>query len=47
MNDIDLLAYAGIGVAMGNALDEVKDVADQICGANTEDGVARWLEGRE
>jgi len=44
LNDMDLLAYAGIGVAMGNALDEVKDVADHVCRTNTENGVARWLE---
>jgi hypothetical protein len=34
LNDIDLLEYCGIGIAMGNALDEVKAVADYICDAN-------------
>lgn len=43
-NDIDLLEYCGIGVAMGNALDEVKAVADYICDTNNNDGVAKWLE---
>lgn len=44
LNDIDMLAHAGVSVAMGNALDEVKDVADYICDTNDNDGVAKWLE---
>jgi Cof subfamily protein (haloacid dehalogenase superfamily) len=44
LNDIDMLAYAGIGVAMGNALDEVKSITDHICDTNDSDGVAKWLE---
>ena len=44
LNDLDMLAYAGTGVAMGNGLDEVKAVADYVCGTNDNDGVARWLE---
>ena len=42
-NDIDMLIYAGIGVAMQNALDEVKAVANAICPSNDEDGVAAWI----
>jgi len=42
--DIDLLEYAGIGVAVSNALDSVKAAADDVCGSNEEDGVARWIE---
>jgi len=42
-NDIDMLKYAGVGVAMGNALDEVKAAADCICGGNDEDGAAVWI----
>ena len=44
LNDIDLLIYAGVGVAVANALDEVKAVADYICDTNENDGVAKWLE---
>jgi len=44
INDIDLLRYSGIGVAMGNALPDVKAVANQICDTNENDGVAKWLE---
>ena len=43
-NDTELLKYCGTGVAMGNALDEVKAVANQICDTNESDGIAKWLE---
>ena len=43
-NDIDLLEYCGVGVAMENALNETKAVADQVCGTNESDGVAEWIE---
>ncbi len=34
----------GVGVAMGNAIQEVKDIVDDITFSNEEDGVAAWLE---
>ena len=43
-NDIEMLKNAGIGVAVGNAIDEVKAVADYICDTNDNDGVAKWVE---
>jgi Cof subfamily protein (haloacid dehalogenase superfamily) len=43
-NDVEMLRNSGVGVAVANALDEVKAVADYVCGSNDEDGVARWLE---
>ncbi len=43
-NDISLLQACGVGVAVGNALPEVKKAADEICASNEEDGPARWLE---
>ena len=43
-NDIGMLKLCGTGIAMANAIDEVKKVADQICDTNEEDGVARWIE---
>ncbi|MCL2874531.1 MAG: Cof-type HAD-IIB family hydrolase [Defluviitaleaceae bacterium] len=43
-NDIDLLKYVGVGIAMGNAIDEVKAVADCMCDSNENDGLAKWLE---
>ena len=42
--DIGMLKMAGIGVAMGNALDEVKESADLVIGTNDEDGIACYLE---
>jgi len=45
-NDIDMLIFAGAGVVMENAVDEIKSVADYICDSNDDDGVAAWLEGR-
>jgi len=44
LNDLDMLAYAGTGVAMGNGLAEIKSIANDICDTNDNDGVARWLE---
>ncbi len=38
-NDISMIRYAGLGVAMGNAQQEVKDIADYITHTNDEDGV--------
>ena len=33
----------GMGIAMGNALDEVKDAADLTIKSNDEDGIAKFL----
>ncbi|MDR1663708.1 MAG: HAD family hydrolase [Clostridiales bacterium] len=44
LNDIDLLTYAGTGIATYNALDEAKAAADEICPSNNDDGPAVWLE---
>lgn len=43
-NDNTMLQMAGTGVAMANALDITKEVADEITLSNEEDGVAVWLE---
>ena len=43
-NDIKMLEFCGIGVAVANAIDEVKAVANFICGTNEHDGVAKWIE---
>lgn len=43
-NDLDMIEFAGLGVAMGNAFDEVKAVADYITYSNEEDGVAHVIE---
>ena len=42
-NDIDILKTAGVGVAMENATDDVKEIADFITLSNEEDGVAHAI----
>lgn len=44
MNDLDMLQTAGYGVAMGNAVPELKALARHVTGTNDEDGVAAVLE---
>ena len=44
LNDVSMLAWAGRGVAVGNAHPEVLAVADEVTTANDEDGVAQTLE---
>jgi len=43
-NDIEMLQSCGIGVSIGNAIKEVKEIADEVCGNNDEDGIGKWLE---
>lgn len=43
-NDAAMIAWAGTGVAMANAIDETKAVADMVTASNNEDGVAVALE---
>ena len=43
-NDVSMIAYAGIGVAMGNAQPEVKSLASIVTLTNEEDGVAAVVE---
>ncbi|WP_115850065.1 HAD family hydrolase [Thermasporomyces composti] len=47
-NDLEMLSWAGRGVAMGNAASEVKDVADDVTASVDDDGVAlelsRWFD---
>ena len=43
-NDIEMLQYAGTGVAMGNAPDHVKKEADMVTETNDNDGVFNILK---
>jgi len=43
-NDIPMLQWAGLGVAMGNAHPDVIAIADEVTATNDEDGVALVLE---
>ena len=42
--DIGMMRLAGRGVAVANAVPEVLEVADEVCPANDEDGVAQWID---
>lgn len=43
-NDIEVMQAVGCSVAMGNALEEVKNVANKVTTTNNEDGVITFLE---
>ena len=43
-NDIEMLQFAGLGIAMGNASDHVKSLANDVTDSNEEEGVARAIE---
>ncbi|MBT1173422.1 HAD family hydrolase [Bifidobacterium sp. MA2] len=42
--DIDMMIASGLGVAVANANPKVLAIADEVCPANDEDGVAQWIE---
>lgn len=43
-NDMTMIGYAGMGVAMANGEPEIKKIADYVCESNDEDGVAKTIE---
>lgn len=43
-NDLEMIDYAGVGVAMGNAIDELKSLANHVTATNEEDGIGIFLE---
>ncbi len=44
VNDIEMIQYAGHGVAMGNAIDELKELANDVTASHEQDGIAIYLE---
>ena len=42
-NDLDMLQYAGLSIAMGNAPDAIKQAAKEVTATNNEDGIALVL----
>ena len=50
-NDLSMIEYAGLGVAMANAVDGVKERANVVTLSNDEDGIAymlsKYIEGVE
>lgn len=43
-NDLEMIEYAGYGIAMENAIDSLKNIANFITKSNEEDGIALYLE---
>lgn len=43
-NDMTMIRYAGVGVAMANAQEKVKKAADYITTSNDEDGIVNVIE---
>lgn len=43
-NDVTMIEYAGVGVAMANAQDKVKEKADYITKSNDEDGIVQVID---
>lgn len=43
-NDLEMLEFAGLAVAMGNANEAVKAIADDVTTSNNHDGVAKAIE---
>jgi hydroxymethylpyrimidine pyrophosphatase-like HAD family hydrolase len=42
-DDIEPIKMCGMGIAVSNAISDVKAVADYIAGSNDEDGVAKFI----
>lgn len=43
LNDLEMIQYCHVGVAMGNAVDKLKEAADLICQSTAQDGLAKIL----
>lgn len=43
-NDVEMLKYCGLGVAVGNAIHEAIQAADAVADTNDNDGVAGYIE---
>lgn len=43
-NDIEMIEYVGLGVAMGNSVPDLKDIADYVCDSIDNDGIFKALK---
>lgn len=43
ITDFEMLEIAGTGIAMGNAIDSVKTVANYVTDSNDNDGISKWI----
>jgi Cof subfamily protein (haloacid dehalogenase superfamily) len=46
LNDLDMIEYAGLGIAMGNGAPAVREAAGWVCPSEADDGVAVAIEER-
>ena len=44
LNDLEVIDEVGLGVAMGNALEEIKDKSKEVTESNNEDGIVKFLD---
>lgn len=44
MNDVEMIRTAGLGICMENGNGVLKELADEICPAVTEDGLSKAFE---
>lgn len=44
VNDIDMFKSVGISVAMGNAIEDLKNIADYVTDTNDEDGISKFYD---
>ena len=44
LNDLEVIDGVGLGVAMGNALDEIKDKSKEVTETNNNDGIVKFLD---
>lgn len=42
-NDLEMIEFAGLGVAMGNAIDKIKEIANYVTDTNDNNGVAKVI----
>ncbi|QNO13994.1 HAD family phosphatase [Alkalicella caledoniensis] len=43
-NDLSMIKYAGLGAAMGNSIDMIKEASDYVTDSNDDEGVAKAIE---
>nr|WP_318037445.1 HAD hydrolase family protein [uncultured Faecalibacillus sp.] len=44
LNDLEMIRYVGHGIAMENAVDELKEIADEVIGHVDEHGLEEYLK---
>ncbi|RHW39874.1 HAD family phosphatase [Lysinibacillus yapensis] len=45
-NDLEMIDYAGVGVAMSNGIEQLRSIANEVTLSNNEDGIAEFLRER-